>query len=204
MRALIAFLPQDLAATGLHGSLSLRLLAFAFFASLAAGLLSGIAPALHAGGGRLISSPRERAGTGFGGVRLRKCIVTLQVAFSLILVIGAVLFVRTLTGLLAKGPGFERSGILSFAVAPVQSGYSRTDAARLVRRVHEEVRALPITRDSAAARQAFLTGGSWNNEMIIQTDHRIETGLVNLNAVSPGFFSTLGIRVRAGRDFRRA
>ena len=75
-----------------------------------------------------MSSLRERAGTGFGGIRLRKCIVTLQVAFSLILVVGAALFVRTLTGLLAKGPGFETTGILSFAIAPVQSGYSLADA----------------------------------------------------------------------------
>jgi predicted permease len=199
--ALIAFLPQDLAARNLHGTLSLRLLAFTFFASLTAGLLSGLTPALHAGGGSLVSSLRERAGTGFGGVRLRKCIVTLQVAFSLILLIGAALFVRTLGGLLAKGPGFETSGILSFAIAPVQSGYSRADAARLVRRLDEEVRALPTTRNSAAARQPFLTGGSWNNSITIETDRRIVTDLVNLNAVSPGFFSTLGIRILAGRDF---
>jgi predicted permease len=201
IRGLIAFLPHDLAANALRGSLSLRLLAFAFLASLAAGLLSGLAPALHAGGASLVSSLRERAGTGFGGVRLRKCIVTLQVAFSLILVIGAALFVRTLTGLLAKGPGFETSSVLSFAIAPVQSGYSRADAARLVRRLHEEVRALPVTSNSAAARWAFLTGGSWNNPMTVQTDRRIITGEVHLNGVSPGFFSTLGIRILAGRDF---
>ncbi|HSU59858.1 MAG TPA: ABC transporter permease [Bryobacteraceae bacterium] len=201
IRGLIAFLPHELAANALRGTLSLRLLAFAFFASVAAGLLSGVAPALHAGGDSLVSSLRERAGTGFGGVRLRKCIVTLQVAFSLILVIAAVLFVRTLAGLEAKGPGFETSDILSFAIAPVQSGYSRADAARLVRRLHEEVHALPITRNSGAARWTFLTGGSWNNAMTIQTDHRIVTDNVNLNAVSPGFFSTLGIRILAGRDF---
>ena len=48
----------------------------------------------------------------------------------------------------------------------------------------------------------FLTGGSWNNAVTIQTDRRIVTDRdVNLNAVSPGFFSTLGIRLLAGRDF---
>jgi predicted permease len=201
IRGLIAFLPHDGAANALRATLSLRLLAFAFFASLAAGLLSGLAPALHAGGGSLVSSLRERAGTGFGGVRLRKCIVTLQVAFSLILVIGAALFVRTLAALLAKGPGFETPGLLSFAIAPAWSGYSHADAARLVRRLHEEARALPTTRNAAAARWAFLSGGSWNNNMSIQTDRRIVTGNVNLNAVTPGFFSTLGIRILAGRDF---
>ena len=201
IRALLAFLPRDLAASALSGTLSARVLAFAILASVAAGLLSGLAPALHAGGGWLASSLRERAGTGFGSVRLRKCIVTLQVAFSLILVIGAALFIRTLAGLLAKGPGFETNGILSFAIAPVQSGYSLADAARLVRRLHDEVRALPSTRHSAAARWAFLTGGSWNNAMTIQTDRRIVTSDIHLNAVTPGFFSTLGIRILAGRDF---
>ncbi len=86
-------------------------------------------------------------------------------------------------------------------VTPLKSGYSRADAARLIRRLDEEVRALPTTRDSAAARNAFLAGGSWNNAITIQIDRRIVTGLVNLNVVTPGFFSALGIPILAGRDF---
>ncbi|HKX00184.1 MAG TPA: ABC transporter permease [Bryobacteraceae bacterium] len=202
IRGLIAFLPHDLAATNLHGTLSLRLLTFAFFASIAAGFLSGLAPALRAGGDSLVNSLRERGGTGFGGVRLRKTIVTLQVAFSLILVVGAALFLRTLTGLLAKGPGFDTSSLLSFAIAPLQNGYSRADASRLVRRLDEQLRTLPAARSSAAARFAFLTGGAWSNKVTIQTDRRFVTdGTVNFNAVSPGFFATVGVRVLAGRDF---
>src|SRR5580700_11266457 len=113
IRGLVAFLPRDLGSNALSGALSLRLLAFAFFASVTAGLLSGLAPAVHAGGDSVVGSLRERGGTGFGGIRLRKTIVTLQVAFSLILLIGAALFLRTLTGLLAKGPGFDTSSLLS-------------------------------------------------------------------------------------------
>jgi predicted permease len=202
IRGLIAFLPHELAANALRGTLSFRLLTFAFFASIAAGLLSGLAPALRAGGDSLVNSLRERGGNGFGGVRLRKTIVTLQVAFSLILLIGAALFVRTLTGLLAKGPGFDTSSLLSFAIAPLQNGYSRADASRLVRRLDEQVRALPAARSSAAARFAVLTGGHWSNKVTIQTDRRtVSDGGVNFNAVSPGFFATLGVRVLAGRDF---
>jgi predicted permease len=202
IRGLIAFLPHDLAANALRDTLSFRLLAFAFFASIAAGLLSGLAPALRAGGDSLVSSLRERGGTGFGGVRLRKCIVTLQVAFSLILVIGAALFVRTLAALQTKGPGFDTSSLLSFAIAPLQNGYSRADASRLVRRLDEQVRALPAARSSAAARFAFLTGGAWSNKVTIQTDRRtVSDRSVNFNAVSPGFFATLGVRFLAGRDF---
>ena len=202
IRGLIAFLPHELAANALRDTLSFRLLTFAFIASIAAGLLSGLAPALRAGGDSLVNSLRERGGTGLGGVRLRKAIVTLQVAFSLILLIGAALFVRTLTGLLAKGPGFDTSSLLSFAIAPLQNGYSRADASRLVRRLNEQVRALPAARSSAAARFAFLSGGAWSNKVTMQTDRRTVTdGTINFNAVSPGFFATLGIRVLAGRDF---
>jgi predicted permease len=205
IRGLIAFLPHELAANALRDTLSLRLLAFAFFVSIAAGLLSGLAPALRAGADSLISSLRERGGTGFGGVRLRKTIVTLQVAFSLILLIGAALFLRTLTGLLAKGPGFDTSGLLSFAIAPLHNGYSGADASRLVRRLDEQVRALPAARSSAAARFALLNGGAWSNKVTMQTDHRMVTdGTINFNAVSPGFFSTLGVRLLAGRDFDKS
>lgn len=206
IRGLIAFLPQELATNALRGTLNLRLLAFAVFASIAAGLLSGLAPALHAGAGNLVSSLRERTGTGFGDVRLRKCIVTLQVAVSLILLIGAALFLRTLTGLLAKGPGFDTSSLLSFAIAPLENGYSRADASRLVRRLDEQVRALPEARSSAAARFPFLTGGAWSNKVTIQTDRRFVTDgpAINFNAVSPGFFATLGVRVLAGRDFSQS
>jgi putative ABC transport system permease protein len=202
IRGLIAFLPQELAANALRDTLSFRLLTFAFFASIAAGLLSGLAPALRAGGDSLVNSLRERGGTGFGGVRLRKTIVTLQVAFSLILVVGAALFLRTLTGLLAKGPGFDTSSLLSFAIAPLQNGYSRAAASRLVRRLDDQVRALPGASSSAAARFVFLNGGAWSNKVTLQTDRRIVSDRsVNFNAVSPGFFATLGVRILAGRDF---
>ena len=202
IRWLIAFLPQDLAASDLRGTLSFRLLAFAFFASVAAGLLSGLVPALHARGDSLVSSLRERGGTGFGGVRLRKCIVTLQVAFSLILVIGAALFLRTLSSLLAKGPGFDTASLVSFSLEPRKNGYSAADSHRLIERIHDAVRALPVTRDSGIARNELLTGGSWRNEVTIQTDRRYTADRgVDLNAVGPGFFSTLNVRLLAGRDF---
>jgi predicted permease len=202
MRTLIAFLPRDVAANALQSVVDSRLLLFTFVVSVAAGLLSGFAPALHAGRRSLISSLRERGGGVFGGVGLRKAIVTVQIAFSLILVIGAVLFVRTLTALLAKGPGFDTSSLISFNLDPRRSGYSPAEASQLIRRVHDAVRASATTQASAVARFQLLTGGSWNNPMTIQTDRRIATDrTVNMNAVTPEFFQTLGIRMVAGRDF---
>jgi len=201
MQMLIAFLPRDTAANALQSTVDLRLLLFAFLVSLGAGVLSGFAPALHVGRRSLVCSLRERGSAG-GGVRLRKVIVAAQIALSLILVIGAVLFARTLSGLLAKGPGFDTTSLVSFGIDPRRNGYSPAQASRLVRQIHDDIRASRSTEASAVARFPLLTGVSWNNPMTIQTDRRVTTDRdVNLNAITSGFFATLGIRVVAGRDF---
>jgi predicted permease len=201
VRALIAFLPREIAGNSLQSAIDSRLLLFAFLITVAAGVLSGLAPALQAGRAELISSLRERGSTGLGGVRLRKAIVTLQIAFSLILVIGAALFARTLAGLLAKGPGFGTSSLVSFRLAPLRNGYAKADASRLIRRVYREIQSSTITESSAVARVPLLTGGAWSDPMTIQSNARITTDDINLNAVSPGFFATLGVKLIAGRDF---
>jgi predicted permease len=201
-RALLTFLSDDSGESALRPALSLHLLAFASLASLAAGLISGLAPALQSGRDNLISSLRERGAIVFGGVRLRKAIVTLQVALSLILVVGAAFFLRTLSNLLAKGPGFDITHLVCFGLEPLKNGYSALDSHQLIERIHEGLRALPITRDSAMARNELLTGGSWGNRITILTDRRFTADRrVDLNTVSPGFFATLNVRLLAGRDF---
>jgi predicted permease len=202
IRALISFLPRDVASNALHAGLSLRLVAFAFLASVVSGILSSLAPALHAGRDNLIASLRERGGTGVGGIHLRSCIVTLQVAFSLILIVGAALFMRSLSGLLAKGPGFDTANLVSFSLDPQKNAYSQDQARQLIRRVHSELAADPVTRDSTVARVLLLTGGSWNNPLTIQAGRRYTTERdVEMNAVSPSFFATMRIPLLAGRGF---
>jgi predicted permease len=202
VQSLIAFLPRDTAGNALHSSIDLRLLLFSFLVTVAAGLLSGFAPAWQAGRRSFVSSLRERGGTSFGGVRLRKMIVTAQIALTLILVIGAALFTRTLNALMAKGPGFTTSSLVSFGLDPVRNGYNPREASRLMRRIDEAVRNSPMTQAAGIARFALLMGGSWNNPMTILADRRITTDRdVNLNAITPDFFKTLGIKVVAGRNF---
>ncbi len=180
----------------------MRLLLFAFAASVAAGVLSGLAPAWQAGRRPLVSSLRERGGTGFSSVRIRKAIVTAQIALTLILVVSAALFVRTLDALMAKGPGFPTASLVSFGIDCQRSGYSEEEGNRLLRRIDETIRQSQIVQASSVARFALLTGGSWNNPMTILADRRFATdGDVNLNSVTPGFFPTMGIKVLAGRNF---
>ena len=109
---------------------------------------------------------------------------------------------RTLTGLMAKGAGFTTSSVVSFGLDPHRNGYFRKETSQLIRRIYDELRTSPSTQTSAVSRFQLLTGGSWNNPMTIQSDRRITTDRdVNLNAVRPGFFATLGIRLFARRDF---
>ena len=201
MRGLVAFLPTDAAANGLHSGVDLRLLLFAFLISLAAGLLSGFAPAVQAGRRSLVSSLRERGGGG-GSVRLRKLIVTVQIAFTLILVISAALFARTLNGLITKGPGFNTFSLVSFGIDPLRNGYTRPDANRLVRRIYEEVRTDASIQTASVVRFQLLNGGSWSNPMTIQSNERVVTDRnVQLNAITPDFFATIGVKMIAGRNF---
>jgi len=202
MAALIAFLPQDVAANALQSTLNPRLLLFAFLVSVAAGVLSGLAPALQAGRRSLMASLTERAASAAGSLRLRRTIVTAQLAVTVVLVVGAALFGRTLTALMAKGPGFDTSSLIFFGINPFGQGYPPAESNRLVRRIHDGIRALPSTEASAIVYNPLLTGGTTNNQMTIQSDRRITTDReVHINAVTSEFFRTLGARIVAGRDF---
>jgi predicted permease len=202
VRALLAFLPHDKAGNALTASVDGHLLFFAFAVSLGSAFLAGSAPALHAGGGSLIASLCDRDGTAVGGIRLRRAIVTAQMALTLILVIAAGLFVRTLSGLVEKGPGFDTSSLVSFGIKPSLSGYSRADASQLERTIADDIRRSPATRNSGVAQVQLLLGGIWGNALTIRSDRRFATDRdVNLNAATPGFFATLGARILAGRDF---
>ncbi|HVH72226.1 MAG TPA: ABC transporter permease, partial [Candidatus Dormibacteraeota bacterium] len=202
LQALIAFLPRNTAANDLHANVDARLLLFAFLVSLATGLLAGCVPALQAGRKSLDSSLRERGGAPSGGLSLRRWIVTAQIAFTLILVVVAGLFIQTLHGLLAKGPGFETSSLISFGIRPSLNGYSGAEATQLIRRISQGLRNSGSIQASSIASVQLLLGGAWNNSLTIQSGERFTTDReVQINAVTPGFFDTLGTRIIVGRDF---
>jgi len=200
-RGLLSFLPTEAGGVNLSSGMDGRVFAFAFVVSVMTGVLCGLAPAWRAAHVPLMDWLRERTGAR-GGVRLRKALVVGQLAFALVLLVGAGLFVQTLTRLVAQGPGFPTSGMVSFDLNPLRAGYAPADASRAVHSALAEVRSLPEVESVSVAGLNLLSGGSWNIYMTIETDGRFVTDrLVHLGAISPGFFRTLGTTVIAGRDF---
>jgi hypothetical protein len=90
-------------------------------------------------------------------------IVTAQITLTLILVVGAALFARTLNALMAKGPGVTTVSLVSFGIDCQRSGYSEEEGNRVIRRLDEMMRHSPAIQASSIARFALLTGGCWNN-----------------------------------------
>lgn len=199
MRLFIAFVPESGAGTGLDPGIDANALLATVSISILAGILSGMGPAIQAGREGLIASLRDRQGTG-GGVRLRRVLVTCQIALTLVLLIGAMLFLESLNRLRAKGPGYSTENLISFGIDPRKSGYTPEASSRLTRQLQDLVQALPVTQSVGRASFELLDGGSWNNFITVQGATRFTTeGIVDLNSVTPDFLTTLGARIVAGR-----
>jgi putative ABC transport system permease protein len=179
-----------------------RVLAFTVGIAALTCVIFGAMPALRATGvgpgaamkaaSRGLSDNRERFG-------LRRALVVAQVALSLVLIVGALLFVRTLRNLATLDAGFQRTGVL---VADLDTRPLRIPSARepLLRRdLLDRMRAIPGVDAAATAFIVPVSGQGWNDRVII--DGTVHKDNVDFNRVSPGFFNTLGIPMLAGRDF---
>jgi predicted permease len=202
IRALISFLPESAAAVDLSSDINPRVLLFAIGLAMLTTVLFGLAPAVQAAGARPGLVLKEDSGTIGTGIGLRKALVIGQIALALVLLIGAGLFVRTLITLRAKGPGFITTNQVMVSIDPARNGYSLPESDRLIRILLGNLRSLPEVESAGLAIATLLAGGSWNQPLTLEARQRLVTrGAVHCNAVSAGFFETLGVRVVAGRDF---
>lgn len=198
-QTLLSFLSQDV---DLSPRIDQRVFLFAFLVTTLTAGLCGLLPALQAGRIPLIGSLKERSHMATaGGARLRKALVAGQMAFTLILLTGAGLFVQTLARLHAKAPG-SASSLVTFRADPVGIGYSDPNARQFMRGLLRKLQDVPGVEGAAVANTSLLRGGSFSRILTIQSDVRIVTDRpVYGLRVTPGFFSTLGTRVIAGRGF---
>ena len=205
VRVLLELMPKRAVPLDLHLSPDLRVLGFAFLASLITGLICGMAPALQSTRPNLVASLKnETAAARRSRFDLRRGLVVLQVALSLLLLIGAGLFVRSLGNLEKLDPGFARERVLLVSVNPQASGYQGQRLRDYYERLLAKVSSWPDVRAASLANITPLSGSRWNSDIRVQGYEfkPDEKPYVDFNSVSPRFFETLGIPIIAGRDFR--
>jgi predicted permease len=184
-----------------------RILAFNAAVALIAGLLFGLAPALQSMRLDLWTTLKDTAaaagGTG-GAARLRKALVTAQVAFSFLLLVGAGLFVKTLINLKSAHTGFRGiDNLVTFQVDPALNGYTQARLQAFYTRALQQIRALPGVQSAAYAIVPLLSGGEWDSTLGVE-GHKAKDGedmQAYMNSVSPGYWKTMGIPLLEGRDF---
>ena len=196
-RALVSFHPGE---RDLSFHLDGRIFLFALAACVLATFLAGLAPAFQAGRIPLIASLKDRSLVA-GGTRLRRGLVIGQVAFTLVLLVGAGLFLQTLRRLSAKGPGFPTSSLVMFRIDPPSLGITTADSERIMQEVLRRVQSLPGVERAAAANTQILSGGSSSTVFTLDLGQRVVTDYVLTMRVGHGFFSTLGAELVAGREF---
>jgi predicted permease len=201
---LLALLVPAEQQVAIGASLDLRIFAFAFGATVLTGVLFGLVPALQATRPRLATTLKEESGSvAGGGLRLRKALVVVQVALSLLMLIGAGLFIRSVNKLMTVDLGFRSEQLISFAPDPGLNGYTNPRARELYERLQVRLRETPGVDSAAYSAVSLLIGGSWDQWVTVEGYKTAETETIDpyFTAVSPGYFRTLGIPLLAGRDF---
>jgi predicted permease len=203
---LLHFVPSDAAVRSFSTAPDARVLAFNFAISIVAGLVFGLVPALQTTRPSLSSTLKDQAGSISGStshVRFRKTLVVAQIALSMLLLVGAGLFARSLYNLKNLDPGFRAENLMTFSVDPSLNGYSPQRTQEIYRRLQEEIATLPGVRAVSMAEVAALTGDS-NISTVAVEGYKSKEGEdmnPNMNWVGPGYFATMGIPLMAGREF---
>ena len=142
-----------------------------------------------------------RGSGGFQGQRLRSAFVVAEIAFALVLLLGAVLLLRTFAALRGADPGFDASGVLTARITLPGARYPEGKGmAEFVERLLTRIQALPGV-ESAAATNAAPLSRSTNQVGAEPENASVPDLLVDQFQVTPSYFQSMGIRLLAGRDF---
>jgi predicted permease len=203
---LVGILPYQNIGAVLRTTPDLRILAFTAGVSLLAAILFGSAPALQGTHPDLAATLKSESGkhsAGGGQTRLRKLLVSAQVGLSLLLLVGAGLFARSLYALLTIDSGIETTRLLAVTIDPSLHRYTPERARRLFVELENRLNRLPGVVSASGAAYPVLANVSWQNTVHMDGYHPREGENMNpgFNAVLPGFFQTTGARVILGRDF---
>jgi predicted permease len=206
-RALIRFVVQGATYTVLDPKPDLAVLAFTFGISLVTAVLFGLAPALRVSRTRvtpaLKANPRTATGSASASSRLvPKSLVVAQVMLTLMLLMGAGLFLRTLSNLENQDLGFSHRNLLMIQFLPEAAGYKPAQLTGLYDRLLERAQALPAVRSATLSNTPVVSPANWGSPISIQgSAPQPNEDLETLgNFVAPRYFETVGIPVLLGRS----
>ncbi len=204
-RGLILLAPTEQARLSLSPAPDARVLTFTLAVSALAAVVFGLAPALQAARTDLISTMKQASGTSAAGhaAGIRKTLVVVQVVVALLLLLGSALFVQSLKNLNQVDPGFHATNLLRFKIDPMLGGYDVEGTKQFYQRLLDRLRALPAVESAGLAVVAIMEGSEWDSTVSVEGYRTAEGEDMNphFNSVSAKYFETLGLAIRAGRDF---
>ncbi len=204
---ILRFAPEGAESVNFTTEPDWRIVTFAAAAAAVTTFLFGLLPALRTTQIHLAPALKDQAGSIAGGNDgWRRALAGSQVFFSLLLLIGAGLFTRSLRELRNIDPGIETEHTLVFAIDPMQGGYDDDATRRLLQRLEKDLSARPEVASAGFSTMRMLDGDTWNNSVKVEGHQSTEGEKMspNFNAVSPGYFRTLEIPFLEGREFSEA
>ncbi len=207
---LVSVLPSMPVPIDVSLPLDRRVLLFSAALSLISAVLSGLVPALQASKADVVSALKNDSQGPSDRLRLRSAFVVSQVAFSILLVVGAGLLARALHRSGSVELGFDQHGVEVASMDLSLAGYTNTTGPAFIRELGDRLRKLPAVQDATMAtalptdpdrRQVLVRSGPGAPPF---PDPQILADMPSSNAIAPGYFSTLGIPLVAGRDFTYA
>jgi putative ABC transport system permease protein len=204
------FVPPNNLPIGLASHLDARVTIFTALAALASAVIFGLAPALQAGRTDLVAFLKGDGGQAAGGRRawLRHTLVASQMAFSLLLLASAGLFIRSLENARAVDPGFKTDHVLLTSVDLFSAGYNQARGTETLTRILDEIRGTPGVESVSLARRVPLGISTGSSSTTLDPEGYVspkdDPAWAYLNWVGADYFRTMGIPVVAGREFTTA
>jgi putative ABC transport system permease protein len=211
---LVALAPKALV-RGVAVSVDWRIVAFGIALSLFTAVLFGLAPALMATGRTLVNQLRDDSRTATASVagsrrggRIRGWLVSAEIAFTVVLLIGAVLLFRTLVGLNAVRPGLDPSNVITMRVSIPGARYKTvTQRTQFFARALADIEQLPGVRAAGAVSDLPFVRASAGTYVQVEGEpppSPAERRMAAIRVVTPGYFKAMGIPLRSGREFTDA
>ncbi len=208
LAGIISMLPAEAAGTIPLGLNGIALL-FTGGLALVTGLLFGLFPALHSTRPDLVAVLKRQSGQPSGSrsaARFRTSLATVQIGLSMVLLVSAGLFTKSLFNVSRVDLGLDVDHLITFGISPVRNGYTPEQRAALFERLEGELSTLPGVTGVTASLVPLLAGSNWGSSVSVEgfdAGPDTDTGS-RYNEIGPGYFGTIGMPLLRGREFTPA